>query len=363
MAKGSYKIRGNRMKLSDLKEMVTGDKKVRFSHYKQGNLYYKAENGFEFPIPISDTGEAEFSADLQDLATRLRTGSDVVYDKFHKQRLISEEFERAGRKHTMWFRTMVLRHTASDLFHSVAREISTRIKSYVKIYDKATTINTSDLLVEQSPFIAITGCSDSRIKLDTLLQTDVGQSFTFTNIGGSFEHSEDPYKLSEKARDFLFYASQHLHITDCVVTTHGKCGCIENALKCEDTDENSGFKTLAVQKKHLLSLTDSEEKISAILATLGRTSYIDKTERKLQAMEIVHGLHNKKLAEEYLKKITPAGKTPMRIILVHFDIRTLNVYMFNSDTNKFVCLNRRCKKPKRNTCKLSIRCSCHSTVR
>ena len=54
---------GNNMKLTDLKERVIGDKKVRFSHYKQGNLYYKAENGFEFPVPVSDTGDAEFMAE------------------------------------------------------------------------------------------------------------------------------------------------------------------------------------------------------------------------------------------------------------------------------------------------------------
>ena len=45
-----------------LKEMVTGDKRVTFVKYKLGELWYKAENGFEFPVPINDTGEAEFSA-------------------------------------------------------------------------------------------------------------------------------------------------------------------------------------------------------------------------------------------------------------------------------------------------------------
>lgn len=51
------------MKLSDLKDMVIDDKKVHFIYYRQGNLWYRTENGFEFPVPISDTGEATFLAE------------------------------------------------------------------------------------------------------------------------------------------------------------------------------------------------------------------------------------------------------------------------------------------------------------
>ena len=40
--------------------MVKNNKKVTFSRYRKGNLYYKTECGFEFPVPISDTGDGEF---------------------------------------------------------------------------------------------------------------------------------------------------------------------------------------------------------------------------------------------------------------------------------------------------------------
>ena len=44
----------------NIKDMVKNNKKVTFSRYRKGNLYYKTECGFEFPVPISDTGDGEF---------------------------------------------------------------------------------------------------------------------------------------------------------------------------------------------------------------------------------------------------------------------------------------------------------------
>lgn len=47
----------------NIKDMVSGDKKVRFSHYRHKHLYYKTECGFEFPVPIEDIGDATFLAE------------------------------------------------------------------------------------------------------------------------------------------------------------------------------------------------------------------------------------------------------------------------------------------------------------
>lgn len=43
-----------------IKELVSDNKKVLFVRYAQGELWYKCENGFEFPVPISDTGSGVF---------------------------------------------------------------------------------------------------------------------------------------------------------------------------------------------------------------------------------------------------------------------------------------------------------------
>ena len=41
-----------------LKTMVQG--KVRFAYYRDESLWYTTEDGFLFPVPISDTGNATF---------------------------------------------------------------------------------------------------------------------------------------------------------------------------------------------------------------------------------------------------------------------------------------------------------------
>lgn len=44
----------------NLKNMVSNDKKVYFARYRKGELIYTTECGFEFPVPVSDTGDGVF---------------------------------------------------------------------------------------------------------------------------------------------------------------------------------------------------------------------------------------------------------------------------------------------------------------
>lgn len=48
--------------MNSLKEMVAGGKLVNFIHYRQNELWYVTECGFEFPVPIEDVGDATFLA-------------------------------------------------------------------------------------------------------------------------------------------------------------------------------------------------------------------------------------------------------------------------------------------------------------
>jgi len=67
--------------LPSIKELVSKDNRVRFRHYRQGELWYdvigydRIEDGdfgqvtwkpkvlFTFPVPITDTGDATFAAE------------------------------------------------------------------------------------------------------------------------------------------------------------------------------------------------------------------------------------------------------------------------------------------------------------
>jgi len=48
------------MHLPKLTEMVGEHKRVHFSFYREGELWYRADNGFEFPIPQEDMKGAVF---------------------------------------------------------------------------------------------------------------------------------------------------------------------------------------------------------------------------------------------------------------------------------------------------------------
>jgi len=46
----------------DIKDMVKGSKVVNFVRYYDGDLWYRTECGFDFPVPILDIGNATFEA-------------------------------------------------------------------------------------------------------------------------------------------------------------------------------------------------------------------------------------------------------------------------------------------------------------
>ena len=46
--------------MKTLKEMVSNQAQVHFCFYRKGELWYKTDCGFPFPVPISDTGDGTF---------------------------------------------------------------------------------------------------------------------------------------------------------------------------------------------------------------------------------------------------------------------------------------------------------------
>jgi hypothetical protein len=48
---------------TSIKDMVKDNQKVSFQFYRDGQLWYAAECGFEFPVPIADAGTATFLAE------------------------------------------------------------------------------------------------------------------------------------------------------------------------------------------------------------------------------------------------------------------------------------------------------------
>ncbi len=46
--------------MHQLKDLVAAGQRVRFQRYVRGELWYVTDAGFEFPVPIADTGDGTF---------------------------------------------------------------------------------------------------------------------------------------------------------------------------------------------------------------------------------------------------------------------------------------------------------------
>jgi hypothetical protein len=51
------------MAIRTIKEMVNNSQKVQFRFYRDQQLWYATECGFEFPVPIGEAGTATFLAE------------------------------------------------------------------------------------------------------------------------------------------------------------------------------------------------------------------------------------------------------------------------------------------------------------
>jgi hypothetical protein len=48
--------------MMSIKDMVSSDKEVTFVRYRNQELWYVTDDGFEFPVPLADVGGAVFLA-------------------------------------------------------------------------------------------------------------------------------------------------------------------------------------------------------------------------------------------------------------------------------------------------------------
>jgi hypothetical protein len=74
-------------KMLSLKEMVAGGKLVHFEFYRKGELWYKTEDGFEFPVPIEDTGDGVF----------LKSDKAMMFMRYIRKQIANIEAGKAER--------------------------------------------------------------------------------------------------------------------------------------------------------------------------------------------------------------------------------------------------------------------------
>jgi len=73
-----------------IKDMVKDNKKVTFLFYKQNELWYKTEDGFQFPVPIDDAGDGVFLNEDKALLFMRYIRKHIAYIEAEKQ-LITQQ--------------------------------------------------------------------------------------------------------------------------------------------------------------------------------------------------------------------------------------------------------------------------------
>ncbi len=79
-------------KTRTIKEMVENNQKVRFRFYRDGELWYGTECGFEFPVPISEAGTATFLAEDKAILFMRYIRKHVEFPKRSMDQIGSLEF-------------------------------------------------------------------------------------------------------------------------------------------------------------------------------------------------------------------------------------------------------------------------------
>lgn len=76
----------------DLKRMVKDGQKVHLQYYRDGELWYKTDSGFMFPVPISDVGNA----------TMLRDDKAILFMRYMRPQLWKMKEENLQRMIDMY---------------------------------------------------------------------------------------------------------------------------------------------------------------------------------------------------------------------------------------------------------------------
>lgn len=294
-------------------------------------------------IEYSKQAIESLSPELQGIARMLASGSRDLYHEFRRAgRLMS------ARKNAqpgilldppIGFRALDVGTAAIMAIRAAARSVRASVRNYESL------ASMPNLQRGQLPRNAAVVCSDSRLNPHVLLDGGAGEAFIFRNVGASLESARNPSVLSDGGQAFIAYA-QHLGTPALVIFTHGMCGCIANAHDLNGgandvapTTEGQVFKQMAERKAHLVRALNKYG-ADKILSLLDYSPVLnDQREKNLLAMEVLHGLHNYKLARNFVRMLGRGTKQkPMDVYLAHKDLRTLDMYLYDPEKKKMVRL-------------------------
>ena len=91
----------------NIKDMVAKGQNVSFMCYSKGELWYQTDTGFEFPVPIEDTGDGIFLAKDKAIMFMRYIRKHLAYLEKSKQEQMLEQ-EKATKQAEWYLETAVL---------------------------------------------------------------------------------------------------------------------------------------------------------------------------------------------------------------------------------------------------------------
>lgn len=176
-----------------------------------------------------------------------------------------------------------------------------RFVSQTSIFPNIDTQRLAETSEGQAPFVAVVGCSDSRVPVELLFDRGVGDIFVIRTAGNSVS--------SDMLMGSVDYAVAHLGVKLVVVLGHSKCGGIAGAIK-EDDKEHADDHSVADGKVGTMIETLRED-VKEHIGTHDLDAAV-ATNAKAQVAKI--------LEVEYIKAKVEAGE--LQVVPAIYDIKT-----------------------------------------
>ena len=180
----------------------------------------------------------------------------------------------------------------------------------------------------QEPDALIVACSDSRVIPNTFASTNPGDVFVVRNVGNMVPYCDGEgcadHDVAEAAA--LEFAVLNLNVSDIIICGHSECGAIRALLDGRNGLEAKNLKNWLRHGEDALSRAEENYSFDREISFANKVSQINV----LVQIEHVKTYPN-------IQERLNAGT--LRIHGWWFDIKTADVYSFNTEKNGFVILD------------------------
>lgn len=302
-------------------------------------------------VSLTPTLESQLPPEGLAIARRLIAGSNRYYGEvLDDQRLMSRrmyDVEGIGIGHhiSLAYKMLAVKAACMGAWRAIVTSLRKTTIEYLHLNKPA------DPRDGQNPKIGAISCIDSRINLSRILNAGIGEMFIEKVAGaallasGTAAHEAGTAtdivgKLSpETLKTLSFYCEKGVETL--LLATHGLCGAVEHSFRHCCKGHTPLPEGASMQQAGLHAIGESMRHVFNLVQKHGRQHYLDMLQpvpkdmngdADYLAMEIALGLYNYELAREAL-----SGK-PIKIVMIHMDLRSFNPYMYNPATGKFVAL-------------------------